>query len=85
MGQVSPVSAASQPLGHWRFVVSDVGLPPPLLYTPAEAAAQLRISRAKLFKLMADGRLPSVKIDRCRRVTAEALDTLVAQLTDAAA
>ncbi len=38
------------------------------LLTVAEAAAFLRLSRAKLYSLMDAGRLAYVRFDRCRRV-----------------
>ncbi|PBC78926.1 excisionase family DNA binding protein [Streptomyces sp. TLI_235] len=40
----------------------------PVVYTPEEAARVLRISRSKLYQLLADHELGSIKIGRCRRV-----------------
>ncbi len=54
--------------------------PDKLLYTPGEAAALLSIGRTKLFELLADGTLPSVRIGNCRRVPAAALESLVREL-----
>lgn len=39
-----------------------------LLLKVPEAAAQLGISRAKLYELISDGVLPSVRVDGCRRI-----------------
>lgn len=44
-----------------------------LLLAPEEAAELLGIGRTKIFQLIATGELRSVRIDRCRRVTPEAL------------
>ena len=51
-----------------------------LLLTPVEAAAVLSISRSKLYELMAAGRIPSVRIDGCRRVPVTALENYVERL-----
>ena len=40
-----------------------------LLLKVPEAAAQLGISRAKLYELVAAGTLPAVKIGGCRRLS----------------
>jgi excisionase family DNA binding protein len=55
----------------------------PLLYTPEGAAEMLGIGRSKIFELLADGSLPSVRIGRSRRIPAAALEAYVAQLVDA--
>jgi excisionase family DNA binding protein len=39
-----------------------------LLIKVPEAAAQLGVSRAKLYELIASGALPAVKVDGCRRL-----------------
>ena len=44
-----------------------------LLLTPNEAAKVLSISRSKLYELIGQGRLSTVKIDASRRVPAQAL------------
>lgn len=44
-----------------------------LAYAPEEAGKHLGISRAAVYRLMADGSLPSVKIGRSRRVRHEAI------------
>jgi excisionase family DNA binding protein len=49
-----------------------------LLYTPAEAAHCLAIGRTKLFELMRDGSLPSVRIGAVRRIRLRDLEAFVA-------
>ena len=44
-----------------------------LLFTPEEAFDALRIKRAKGFKMIASGELPSIKIGRLRRVPVDSL------------
>jgi excisionase family DNA binding protein len=39
-----------------------------LAVTVEEAARRLSISRAKCYDLVSSGRLPSISVDRCRRV-----------------
>lgn len=46
----------------------------PLLLRVDDAAQLLGISRAKAYQLVSSGRLPSVKIDRTRRVPLAALE-----------
>ena len=46
---------------------------PPLLLTPAEAAISLRLARSTIYELMGEGRLPSVRIGRARRIPVQAL------------
>ncbi len=46
---------------------------PPLLLTPAEAAVSLRLARSTIYELMGEGRLPSVRIGRARRIPVQAL------------
>jgi excisionase family DNA binding protein len=53
-----------------------------LLLRVPDAAAQLDISRAKLYEMIADGVIPTVKIGGCRRIKTEALRNYVAQLSD---
>ena len=52
----------------------------PILLTPTEAARALGIGRSKLYELMHDGILESVHIGACRRIPADALLALVAEL-----
>jgi excisionase family DNA binding protein len=48
--------------------VPTASSPAPLLYTPAEAARALGISRSSLYVLLADGTIPSVRIGASRRI-----------------
>ena len=50
---------------------------PKLLLTPEEAAHVLGIGRTKLYQLLADGQLPSVRIGGSRRVSTDALSRFV--------
>jgi excisionase family DNA binding protein len=43
-------------------------MPATMLLTVEETAAQLRIARRRVFALLRDGTLPSVKIGRSRRI-----------------
>ena len=52
-----------------------------LLLKVPEAAAQLGISRAKLYELVAAGILPAVKIGGCRRLRSADLQDYVNRLT----
>lgn len=54
-----------------------------LLFTPTEAAAVLGIGRSKIYELLNDGQLTSVRIDRCRRIPAAELVALVERLRSA--
>jgi excisionase family DNA binding protein len=51
-----------------------------LLLTPAEAAQVLSISRSKLYELIGQGRLDTVRIDTSRRVPRQALVEFVSHL-----
>jgi len=55
------------------------------LLRPEEVAAELAISRSKVYELMRSGRLRAVKIDGSRRVPGEAVDAFLASLTGDAA
>jgi len=56
-----------------------------LLLTPVEAAQALAIGRSKVYELMGDGSLRSVKIGRSRRVSGTAIrDFLTALETSGA-
>jgi excisionase family DNA binding protein len=48
-----------------------------LLLTPEQAAAELQIARRRIFEMIADGTLPSVKIGKSRRITRTALEDYV--------
>lgn len=45
----------------------------PMLLTVPEAAAHLRLSRARVFELIASGDLPSLKLGGARRIRRDAL------------
>ena len=51
-----------------------------LLLKVPEAAAQLGISRAKLYELISDGTLPAVRVDGCRRIRRDDLLEFVENL-----
>jgi len=51
-----------------------------LLMNPKEAAEMLSISRSKLYELLADGKLTSVRIDGCRRIGVDVLRAYVDEL-----
>lgn len=52
----------------------------PLLLTAEEAAAQLGVGRTKMFALMSEGEIESVRIGRHRRIPADALTAYVHRL-----
>ena len=49
----------------------------PLLYSPKEAAAALSLSLVTVMRMVADGRLKSVKIGAARRIPAEEINNIV--------
>lgn len=51
-----------------------------LLFTPEHAAHKLDVGRTTVYALMAAGQLQSVKIGRCRRIPAAALEAYVNRL-----
>lgn len=51
------------------------------LLTIPEVMVRLRLSRAKVYELIATGELASVKIGRCRRVVPSALVDYIGALT----
>lgn len=53
-----------------------------LLLTPEDAADLLSIGRSKLYELIGDGRLASVRIDASRRVPMSALVEFVERLQE---
>lgn len=57
----------------------------PLAHSPAEAAVVLGISRAKVYQLLADDTIPSLKLGRRRLIRHEALVSLLAELEGGAA
>lgn len=52
-----------------------------LLFKVEEAAKSLGLSRSKVYELIAEGHLPAVHIGRTTRVTKDALDSFVEQLS----
>ncbi|MGH2670266.1 MAG: helix-turn-helix domain-containing protein [bacterium] len=54
-----------------------------LLFTPEEAAERLSVGRSKIYELIGDGRLRSVRLGGSRRIPAVALVDFVASLDDA--
>jgi len=48
-------------------------MPEPLLVKPTEAAEMLRISRARVYELIASGKVPSVRVGRFTRIPLAAL------------
>jgi len=57
-------------------------MPATMLLTVEETAAQLRIARRRVFEMIRDGSLPSVKIGRSRRIRSTDLAAYVAKLED---
>jgi len=51
-----------------------------LLLTPEEAAEVLSLGRTKVYELIGEGTLRSVRIGKCRRVPVSALADFVASL-----
>ena len=51
-----------------------------LMLTPEEAARELRISRAKVYQMMASGELPSIKLGGNRRIRLSALRAYIDRL-----
>ncbi len=50
---------------------------PRLIYSPAEAAELLGCSRPFIYKLIADGQLPSLKLGRSRRIRHSDLTAMI--------
>jgi excisionase family DNA binding protein len=57
-------------------------MPSTLLLTVEQTAAELHIARRRVFELIKDGQLPSVKIGRSRRVRSADLADYVSRLDD---
>jgi excisionase family DNA binding protein len=53
---------------------------PVVLLTPEQAANALGIGRWKLYDLLRQGRLRSIRIGSCRRISTAALAELVSEL-----
>jgi excisionase family DNA binding protein len=56
----------------------------PMLFTPIQAAKIMGISRSHVYTLMDQGRLESVNIGRCRRITANQIEKFIESLLVAA-
>jgi excisionase family DNA binding protein len=68
--------------GHASGVRRAVVAPFKLLVTPEEAAVILSVGRTRIFELIANGQLPSVRIGASRRIPMGGLEQLVEQLLD---
>jgi excisionase family DNA binding protein len=53
-----------------------------LLLTPQEAAEALSIGRSKLYELLGEGQLESVRVGSCRRIPIGSLIDFVGRLQD---
>lgn len=56
----------------------------PLLVTPERVAGELGVGRTRVYMLIANGELPSIKVGRSRRITRDALLAYVARLAASA-
>jgi len=56
----------------------------PMLFTPVQAAKIMGVSRSHVYVLMNQGKLNSVNIGRCRRITVTQMNDFIASLTAAA-
>ncbi len=56
-----------------------------LLLEPAEAFRAIKVRRAKGYKMIQTGELPSIKIGRLRRIPVDALKAWVARQVEEAA
>lgn len=81
---MTPVGLGSLDLSPYRRFRNLEVIMDKLLFTPSEAAAVLGIGRSKVYELLNDGHLPSVRIDRCRRIPADELVALVERLRSTA-
>lgn len=52
----------------------------PMLFTPAQAAKIMGVSRSHVYVLMNQGRLDSVSIGRCRRITKDQMNKFIESL-----
>jgi excisionase family DNA binding protein len=55
-----------------------------MLFTPVQAAKIMGVSRSHVYVLMNQGRLASVNIGRCRRITVGQMNDFISSLTEAA-
>jgi putative molybdopterin biosynthesis protein len=54
-----------------------------LLLTAEETARELRIARRRVFEMISNGTLPSVKIGKSRRISRQAIEAYIARLEGA--
>lgn len=55
-------------------------MPSTMLLTVEDAARELRIARRRIYVMIREGTLPSVKIGKSRRISRQALEEYVARL-----
>jgi excisionase family DNA binding protein len=65
-----------------RRAMDTVSDSPVVLLTPEQAAEALGIGRWKLYDLLRQGRLRSIRIGSCRRISTDALRAFVSELED---
>lgn len=56
----------------------------PMLFTPVQAAKIMGVSRSHIYALMNQGKLGSVSIGRCRRITVNQIEQFIETLLPAA-
>lgn len=61
----------------WLLSAEDM---PPLLFTPEEVARLLGIGRCRVYDLLREGEIASVKVGASRRISARALSEYVTRL-----
>jgi excisionase family DNA binding protein len=64
-------------------ITGDAGLPTHLLLTAEQAAASLAICRTKVYELLRNGQLESIRIGTSRRIPTSALAEYVERIRDA--
>ena len=52
----------------------------PMLFTPVQAAKIMGVRRSHVYTLMNQGKLGSVNIGRCRRITVSQIQTFIDEL-----
>ena len=52
----------------------------PMLFTPGQAAKSMGVGRSHVYVLMNQGRLDSVSIGRCRRITKDQMNKFINSL-----
>jgi excisionase family DNA binding protein len=65
---------------HWHADARQAVTSPTLLLTAEETARELRIARRRVWDLIRDGKLASVKIGKSRRISREAIEEYVRTL-----